>query len=176
MESHLEAAEFRPELISRRGEAIAWAGALLVGGAWLALILSGNGVNLLVPLLAIPLLLAALSISLGNWMDRHTRLRLDEDGIIFQNRLRNVQMKWAEIQQVRVFPAQWSKKVQVVGENAHFSFLTLGEVKFGHEVKGRVGFAAGETILKRILENSDLHEIHRAGPDQQQSGYYYARD
>jgi hypothetical protein len=176
MDAHPAANEFRPELISRRGEAIAWACALLVGGAWLALLLGGKGANLLVLILAIPLFLAAMSISLGNWVDRRTRLRLDAEGVAFQNGLRDVRMAWAEIQQVRVFPAQWSQKIQVIGESGHFSFHTLGEVKFGRQVKGRVGFAAGETILKRIVENGHLREMRPTGQAQQQSGYYYARD
>jgi len=72
-------------LISRRGELIAWGSALLVGGAWSVLRHSPGYASRLVPILAVPLLIAALSISLGNWMDRHTLLHLDPEGVRFSN-------------------------------------------------------------------------------------------
>jgi hypothetical protein len=176
VESSPEVRDFRPELVSRRGELVAWGSALLVGGAWLALARSGQGVNPMVPILAVPLFLAALSISLGNWMERNTLLRLDREGVSFQNGLRNVALKWNEIHQVQVVPAQWSRKVRVVGEKGHFSFHTLGEVKVGGELKGRVGFAAGEIILKHILDRSGLREVAHPNAGRQGAGYYYTRE
>lgn len=167
--------EFRPELISRRGELIAWGSALLVGGAWFVLGKSAGHASLLVPLLAIPLLIAAFSISLGNWMDRHTVLRLDAEGVRFSNGLRHVRLKWDQIQQVRVLPAPWGKKVQVFGEQVYFGFYTLGEVKAQGRVLGRTGIAEGEFALQRILESAHLHEVHTLSPDQEQEGYYYVR-
>jgi hypothetical protein len=167
--------EFRPELISRRGELIAWGSALLVGGAWFVLRHSAGFASRLVPILAVPLLIAALSISLGNWMDRHTQLRLDPQGVSFTNGLRHVQLKWEQIQQVRVMPAAWGKKIQVFGERAYFAFFTLGEVKAQGRVLGRTGIAAGEFALQRILESAHLHEVHSLSPDQGQEGNYYVR-
>ncbi|HEX9618138.1 MAG TPA: hypothetical protein VGA03_12065 [Anaerolineales bacterium] len=165
--------EFRPERIPRRGELVAWACTLLVGGGWFWLARSGQGVNLMVPLLAIPLLLAALSISLGNWMDRATRLQLSREGIAFQNGLRRVRLAWDEIQQVQVTPAHWGKRVEVVGVETHFRFYTLGEVKMAGRVKGRTGFAAGELILKRILERGNLRQGSQPDANRQDPGYYY---
>ena len=171
----MEIQEFRPELISRRGELIAWGSTLLVGGAWFVLRNSAGRASLLVPLLFIPLLLAALSISLGNWMDRHTVLRLDPEGVGFSNGLRNVQLKWDQIQQVRVLPAAWGKKVQVFGGQSYFGFFTLGEVKAQGRVLGRTGIAEGEFALQRILESAQLHKIQPLGPDQGQEGHSYVR-
>lgn len=175
--------EFRPELTSRRGELIAWGATLLVGAAWIVLVSSGQNAGFAAPFLAVVLLLAALSISLGNWMDRRTLLRIDEARITFRNGLRNVQLAWDQIRQVQVLPAQWGKKVRVVGERAegqpaHFEFLTLGEVKVLGEVKGRVGFREGEQILEQILERSGLHlvEEESAGRAAGNKRYYYARD
>ena len=162
-------------MIPRRGELIAWSSALLVGGAWFVIKQITGSAGLLVPILFIPLLLAALSISLGNWMDRHTLLRLDTEGVSFSNGLRHVQLKWDQIQQVRVLPAAWGKKVQVFGEQSYFGFLTLGEVKAQGRVLGRTGIAGGESALQRILEGAGLDTVQPLSPDQGQEGVYYVR-
>jgi len=89
--------------------------------------------------------------------------------------LRHVQLKWDQIQQVRVLPAPWGKKVQVFGERVYFAFFTLGEVKAQGRVLGRTGIAAGESALQCILESAHLHEVHPLSPDRGQEGYYYVR-
>lgn len=161
----------RPKLISRRGELIAWATALMVLAAWFILRQSGQPLPPVVPILAILLLLAALSISLGNWMDRHTYVRLENGGITFNNGLRHVHFTWDQIKRVEVTPSKWGKKVQVLGDEAHFGFRTLGEVEAYGKTIGSVGFENGEWILEHILEHSDLQAMY-----QQESGHYYARD
>jgi hypothetical protein len=168
--------EYRPELISRRGELIAWGSFLLVGITWIILIFNRQQYCLAVPILAIILLLAALSISLGNWMDRNTVLCLSNHGVTFKNGLRNVNIPWHNIQEVQVLPAQWGKKVHVIADQAHFHFHLLGEVKVRSEVKGQVGFVEGESILQQIIENSNLHETNRIKTEQTKSGIYYVRE
>ncbi len=125
----------------------------------------------MVPILGIALVLAALSISLGNWVDRHTYIRLEDGGITFHNGLRHVHFTWEEIQRVEVSPSQWGKKVHLLGKEAHFQFRTLGEVEALGKNLGRMGFEKGEWILEHILENSNLEAKH-----QQEDGYYYVRD
>jgi hypothetical protein len=168
--------EYRPTLISRRGELIAWVSFLLVGATWMIMILYGQRSCLAVPVLGIILLLAALSISLGNWMDRNTVLCIKKDSVSYRNGLRNVEIRWDDIQEVQVLPAQWGKKVHVIADQAHFHFQMLGEVKVLGEVKGRVGFSEGDLILEEIIERSKLHEIHPPEQDQSDIGVYYARD
>jgi hypothetical protein len=175
MEAGPETREFRPELISRRGEMLAWGAALAVAAAWIVLLISRQGVNWMVPLLGIPLLLVALSISLGNWVERKTLLRLHPEGVEFQNGLRHVRLNWDEIQQVQVLQAQWGRRVRVIGERGHFQFLTLGEVKMHGEVKGRVGFAAGESILAQLLERGQLRLVPPTDSALPSGGNYYAR-
>lgn len=163
--------EFRPQLISRRGELIAWASALMVLAAWFILRQSEQGLLPVVPIVAILLLLAALSISLGTWMDRNTSIRLENGGITFNNGLRRAEITWDQIRRVEVIPSKWGKKVEVIGNQAHFRFRTLGEVEAYGKTIGSVGFENGEWILENILERSGLQAMHR-----QESGYYYARD
>jgi hypothetical protein len=162
---------FRPELLSRRGEFIAWSTSILVFLGWVILSLNGRHVPFAVPFLWITLFLAALAISLGNWMDRKTELRLDAGGVTYKNGLRYAALKWNDINEIKVFPSKWGKKVHVLGPAAHFNFRTLGEVKVQDEVKGRMGFAEGDKILSIMLEQANLKEI--AGPG---SGYYYGRE
>lgn len=150
---------------------MAWGLTLVVGSAWVIMGLLGQTLPTAVPVLAVFLLGAALSMSLGNWMDRQTILRLEEEGVFFVNGLRRVQLQWDQIRQVQVFPSTWGKNVRVIGPGTQFTFRTLGEVKVQDEVKGRMGFADGERILRRILEKAKLKKV-----DQNGSGYYYARE
>lgn len=163
--------EFRPEQISRSGELIAWVCAVLVAALWIVLVLTGQTVNWAILLLEIFLLFAGTSISLSNWMDRHSLIRLSQEGIFYTNRLRNVHMNYQDVREVRVLPTRWGRKVQVIGKDAYFEFRTLGEVKVGGELKGRMGFEKGDEILHAIVTESDLEKIDRPG-----EGYYYARD
>jgi hypothetical protein len=165
-----------PELISRRGEVIAWTAALLVAAGWIVLRLYEQPVPFMLPLLGVPLLLAALGISLGNWMDRHTALHVELDGLDYHNGLRHVRLKWVEIQRVRVLPAAWGKKVQVFGRQAYFAFNTLGEVIVQGRTLGRVGFAAGDQILDQILRNADLHPVQSSEASGVGEIHDYARD
>jgi hypothetical protein len=166
--------EYRPVLLSRRGEFIAWGAALLVAAAWVFLTLSARPVFLAMPILEVLLLFSAASITLGNWMDRRTFLRLSDQDVSFQNGLRDIRLKWHEIRKVYVIPTQWGKKVEVIGEREHFQFRTLGEVKVQGEVKGRMGFEKGDEVIDFIISKSGLQQIKQSGEGPGQ-GYYYAR-
>jgi hypothetical protein len=154
---------YHPELISRKGEMIAWGTALLVVIGWLILYLSGRNVIAAIPFLAVFLVLSGMAISLGNWMDRHTSLAIDEHAIEFRNGLRHTRALWSDIKEVRVTPSQWGKKVQVYGERVYFTFRTLSEVKVQGELKGRFGFAKGDEILREIVLRSALEIVERPG-------------
>lgn len=148
---------YRPILLSRRGEAYAW----LVWALWcmgsVVLALSQPRVHGAVIFMAVFLFLAAMAISLGNWMDRHTSLTLSTEAICFQNGLRKARLPWEQIRKVEVFPSPWGDKVRVVGKEVAFNFRMLGEVRVAGEVRGRMGFEQGEAILKLILEKAHLH-------------------
>lgn len=162
--------EYHPELLSRKGEVTAWLSTALVFAGWLILSFSGKPVTRAIPFLAIVLMICALGISLGNWMDRHTKMQIDQNGIHFENGIRNTRITWQEIQQVQVFPSNWGKKVRLIGPSSHFDFRTLGEVKVQGELKGKMGFTEGEIILKYILERANLTLVNQSG-----NSYYYAR-
>jgi hypothetical protein len=169
MTNNLNSQLFRPELIPRRGEMIAWVSNLFLLVCWLVL-RQAHQVNPMVPIFAFFLLLAASSISLGNWVDRHTYIRLEYQGITFHNGLRHVHLGWDQVERVQVFPSSWGNKIEVFSDSAHFKFRTLHVVNAQGKNLGRMGFEQGEQILQHILEHSDLQASH-----QQDSGYYYAR-
>jgi hypothetical protein len=175
MNNQVDEQEFHPESISRRGELIAWGGALLVDGVWLLLMLTGQPFSFWLPILGAPLALVALGISLSNWMDRHTTIKLAGEDISFSNGLRHSTLKWSEIQEVRVLPSQWGKKVQVFGIGSYFGFHTLGEVFAQGRLLGRTGFVDGEYIMQTVLDKADLSDVKRIDVGDQQEGYYYSR-
>jgi hypothetical protein len=164
-----ETREFRPELLSRRGEWTAWALALAASvGMWF---LHRDGY---IPAWAwifwAFLLFSGVSISLGNWLDRTTIIWLEANGIRFENGLRHVRLGWDEVQKVAVLPARWGRSVQVIGKKSHFDFKTFGEVQFQGEVRGRTGFSEGQTILDVILHETGLMLVEESN-----NAYYYAR-
>ncbi len=113
---------------------------------------------------------AALSMSLGNWMDRKTLLRVDGNGVSFKNGVRDVRFGWDDIRQINVIPLQWGKSVQVIGDGKHFEFRTLGEMQYQGEVRGRLGFAEGEAVLQYLLEQTALSLLK-----EEKGRYYYGR-
>ncbi len=167
----VEVREFRPELLPRRGERVAWSLAGLALVAWIVLALLAKPIFIGFKLLAVLLLLSALAISLGNWTDRRTRLRIEPQGVLFENGLRKTQLRWEEIRTVEVYPSNMGDKVRVLGEQSHFNFRTLGEVRMRGELKGLMGFADGEQILRQILRNAHLKDKRQAGDVQ-----YYSRE
>ena len=97
-------------------------------------------------------------------------IRLYDDRVEFHNGLRHVQLKWDEVERVRVFPVRWGKKVQVFGKSSFFEYRTLGEVRVQGELKGRLGFDQGEEILRQIILNAGLQIA-----ENQAEEYYYVR-
>jgi hypothetical protein len=164
-------AEFRPEIFSRRGEVTAWGLAILAMVSWFTLWVRSTPAPVLFIILALFLLGAALTISLSNWSDRHTFLRLEANGVRFENGLRRVYLTWDEIQKVQIFATNLGDRVRVSGVNTFFSFRMLGEVSLRGQVRGRMGFDDGERILRHILRETGLKRIDQPG-----EGYYYARE
>jgi hypothetical protein len=161
--------EFHPELVPRRGEINAWIFSVLTAGGVFVLQTKQNVPGWVWIFLSF-LVFSAVSISLGNWIDRRAAIVMEESSIQFENGLRSVRLGWREVQKVAVLPARWGKNVQVIGEKTHFGFKTLGEVQFQGKVRGHTGFAAGDEILNTILKKANLQLV-----EQKEKEYYYAR-
>lgn len=171
MQANASTQEFRPVLTSRVGEGLAWLAALSLGAAAIALRTRGGILPGALPILAITIGLMAASISLSNWMDRQTVLRIDDRGIFFTNGLRRVSLAWNEIDQTSIFSGALGKKVQVVGGVEHFEFRYLSEVEVLGRTQGRLGFPDGVSILAAILRESGLQR----NPASQGDTVYYSR-
>ena len=146
---------YKSELLPRKGEYTAWA---LASASVLGLFfLKIAGIFYIWAIIFVGLLFfSAIAISLGNWMDRHTQIRLHTDGVSFTNGLRKVHFTWDEIERVLSFPARWGRKVYVIGAKAHFEFKTLGEVEYQGEIQGKTGFTEGAAIMAEIINASGL--------------------
>jgi hypothetical protein len=160
---------YRPELQSRRSELVSW-GLALASLAGILLLNLGGVIYFWAILFVCFLFFAALSISLGNWMDRRTQIKITESGIAFQNGLRNVELLWPSVRDLTTSPSRWGEKIQVVGQKSHFEFNTLGEVTFQQQIQGRVGFQQGKEIRDEIIQKSGLTSVAKKG-----ESYYYSR-
>lgn len=168
--------EFTPERLPVRGEITGWSVAIVILATATILRFVGSQWANLSLIMAVVFILSAASISLGNWMDRKTVIRLSRDGISYTNGVRHSEMRWDEIQAVRVIPKQWgAREVQVVGETPrgkiHFEFRTLGTVNYQGQERGRTGFADGEFLLETILRMAHM----QSAPSDNPAYSYYAR-
>jgi hypothetical protein len=153
---------YKPELLSRRGEFTAWVLSFVA-----ALGLYSLGLRQTIPFwawfLGGILAFSAASITLGNWMDRRTTIRLDQLGVLYENGLRQARLGWDDILEVRCAPARWGTSVQVIGMKAHFAFSTLGEMEFQGQVRGRTGFAEGKQVMDEIIRKASLTRMAQSG-------------
>ena len=157
-----ETKTYTPELLSRWGEITAWA--LAVAAALGLYFLSWRqSLPFWAWFFVVFLAFSAGSISLGNWVDRRTFIRLEAGGVHFENGLRRAQLAWGEIQEVRSAPARWGTSVQVLGAKGHFAFSTLGEMEFRGEVRGRTGFVEGKVIFDEIIRAAGLTKTTQTG-------------
>jgi uncharacterized protein (DUF58 family) len=151
-----------PELLPRLGEFSAWA-LTIASALGLSLLSSPTQIPFLAWFLVIFFAFSAASISLGNWMDRRTFIRLEPDGVVFENGLRKTRLIWSEIQELRTSPARWGTSAQVMGGQSHFSFSTLGEMRFQGKVRARTGFAEGRLIIDEIIRAAGLTKMVQDG-------------
>ncbi len=156
-----EAAAYQPSLPSRRGELLAWLSALgvAIGTALLALRLGqlptlGLGLTLF-------LVLVAVIISFGVWMDRNTRLEVNEDGLHYRSPVRDVELSWAQVKQLEATPAGEGWRIRVYGDEAYFSYRTASMLRFGSFSEMPLGFSEGERVAAVIRSRAALSDVAR---------------
>lgn len=160
---------YRPDVLSRRNELIAWS---LVALALVGSLVSSRYAQLPTwVLIGVGVLfIAAAGLSLGNWMDRRTVLQFSDEGLEFRNGLRNVKLGWRDVQAVQIKRSGMGDGVQVSGPKSRFKFTVSGGVRLRGKRQAKFGFANGDEIIKEIVRRSGLSLINHDG-----SGYYYAR-
>ena len=153
---------YTPELIPRQGDI----------NAWLLAVAAAAGLYFLSLRSALPfwawffvalLAFSAFSISFGNWMDRKTFIRIDDRGVAYENGLRKSYLTWDMIREIRTAPARWGTSVQVIGQQSHFAFSTLGKMQFQGQERGRTGFAEGDEIFDSLVSAAGLTAMLTSG-------------
>ncbi len=162
--------DYRPVLLSRRGEVTAWILALAAGGSYFTFRRLGTNLSWMAVVFVGIFFLSAASISLGNWMDRRTVIQIRPHGIEYRNGLRRADFGWGEVSEVQVTPSRLGDQVHVIGERSHFRFRLHADIRYQGEVRGQMGFAEGEEILGIILKQNNLRPLEGETPSQ-----YYAR-
>jgi hypothetical protein len=157
-----ESKTYTPELLPRRGEFFAWSLTIITAFGFYVLS-RPTSIPFLGWLFIAVFAFSAFSISLGNWMDRHTFICIEPDGVIFENGVRKTHLSWDQIHEVRTSQARWGTSVHIIGERAHFSFFTLGEMQFRGRVQARTGFAEGKLILDEIIRSAGLTNMLQDG-------------
>ena len=162
--------EFRPEKVSRTGEIITWVLAAItlvtLGFLWS----QDTGVSFWQVSFAVLMLAAAGGSSLSSWMDHNTVLILESEGLHFRNGLRDVSLKWDDVEQLQVIPSRFGNRVNVFGNQAHFNFRTMVEVTSRSGKSSSMGFPQGEFITQQIIQIAGLQET-----SQNDNARYYAR-
>lgn len=163
--------EFRPKNLPRRGEMIAWSMTLLLAAFWAWLSWRGFRVLPVVPGSTWLLGVVAVLISFSNWVERSTRLVLDEEGIFFSNGLRRVRLTWDEIEKIRLHRATLGngQTVEVLGQRGHFHFDTLGTAAAAGRPAVEIGFVEGEEILNTLISRCGFRRYEDG-----KNGVYYA--
>ncbi|MCS7248776.1 MAG: PH domain-containing protein [Anaerolineales bacterium] len=163
--SKLDEEVFTPEPPTRNGERNAWLVAFLMVALWLIFKVAHWQTPPALAVLVALTLGVAILISLANWVERKTLLAIGSEGIRFENGLRRVYLAWDEIEQVRVRPTLWGRRVQVRGKATQFAFYTLGELKYRGMVRAKTGFAQGEEILRQTVLKSSLQIAEQLGEE-----------
>lgn len=164
--------ELRPVSGSRRPEAMAWAFALVMLAATQIAPEGFRSIVFGTWALAVYFGLSAVVMTAGNWLERHTRLRLDATGVELVQPGRTTRLVWSEIDRVEVRHSAHGSRVFVGGDAARFSFRTLADIKIRDKIRDRYGFEDSDTILETILERSALNRVRK----ELANGYLYTRD
>jgi hypothetical protein len=164
--------EFKPLLTPRRSELTAWGLTVLMSLVVIFAPLKGLGKSGGMIFLVF-LGFSAVMMSVGNWVERNTYLRIEDDRVTYYNGAKEVSLGWEEITRVEVLSSRFGDRIIVSSESAGFRYQSLGNINMNGKISGRVGFEHGEQILEMILEQSGLARAERRQTDR---SYYYSRD
>lgn len=160
---------YKPEILTRNPEFIAW-GLTFASLVGIVILQMTSEVPVWAWTLFGLFLFSGAVISFGNWVDRATKIEITAENIHFRNGLRDVTMRWEEVEYVWEGKGRVGRMVQVMAKDRHFSFTLPSEMKFQGQVKSKVGFPEGETIRDLILRSAALTAVK-----DQSNGKVYSR-
>lgn len=164
--------EFKPNPGSRRPEWLSWSLAALLAGLAVWLGTSGGPAVFGAWALCAYFGLSALVMSLGNWVERNTRLTLREAGLTFRRPFQTVEMAWDEIRRIEVRKGPVGGRIFVTGGTDRFSLRLAHQVEIRGRIRDRYGFAESELIVQTMIEKANL----KREPMPFDGGTYYGRD
>lgn len=147
---------YRPTPSSRQGELIAWLCALGAGaGTFVLRLQTGRAMAVGLGLTAF-FLLAGVLISFGQWIDRATSIRLEQDQVVYRSPLRRTRLPWPEIRQLWAAETGGGWRVGVGGQGKGFAFRTPSTLSFASMGSMPVGIAKGEELAAAIRGRAEL--------------------
>lgn len=161
---------YKPRINSRRPELMAWIFSLSIILFLIAQPQTGffaiGGV-----ILAVFFIFSALTISIGNWVNRKTELSFNKDEICFYNGIRKTCFQWEDITRMEIYPGRFNDKISLLKEAERLNFDVIGSNETIPPSSPRYGFEEGEKILDIILDRTNLVNQRYEG-----QGYYYYSD
>lgn len=151
-----EAETFRPWIGSRRGEAIAWGCALVLGVLLVFLFRRGEPLPCMGMGLFAFLVLAAATMSFSNWLERNTFIEVDRDAVTYASPIRNARLEWKHIERLAAAKTGTSWRILVSGDEGYFQYRTEGVVGGGTRSPLQIGVRDGERLTALIRGRADL--------------------
>jgi hypothetical protein len=152
---------FKPASPNRRGEAFAWLSTLGMLAVNAILFARTGSLRTFPILLLLGFGLAAALISFSNWMDGNTEVRVSPEGIHYHSPVRDIQLAWGQIGQLRAGQVGGSWRVAVEGEEGGFHFRTGTVLGESTARPFRFGFLEGEALVSLILGGAGLTDLRQ---------------
>ncbi len=154
---------FRMITLNRSGERVAWLLVFVLGILDAVLLSRLGSISLIALIFTILFLIAALSSSFSNWLDRNTIITISGSDLVHQTPIRRVEMTWREIDSLRLTRRGAGWYVMVVGDQRVFTFQTPTTMKgpIGREAK--TGIESGEKLAAMITRQADLVKLELEG-------------
>lgn len=162
---------FQPWVGQRRAEALAWASCLLIGVFLGFLNMRGEPLPCMGLGLFALFLAGAMLVSFSNWIDRHTRIRIDADQVEFRSPLRKVAIAWESLESLTAVRAASGWRILVAGAEEYFQFRTESILGQGTRAAMAVGIQGGVRLARLICSKAGLGQ-----PTFEKSGWVSRRE
>lgn len=162
----------KPEAGSRRPEALSWAFAVVLFGILFFMRPELQALRFGAWALGLFFGFSGAVMTLGNWLERNTSMRLNLQEIALVRPLQTLGMKWDEVDRVDVMTKSNARRVFVQGRGVKFSFRPATRVEIRGKIRDEYGFLESEKIIETILTMAKISEIRH----DLVNGYYYAKE
>lgn len=160
---------YNPNQNNRRSEFFIWMLTLLLMA--LSGYLINNGLeNLIINIGVIGMVITALFLSFGNWIDRNSSLTLSKSNLTYSSGFRNISLGWDEIHELYVYPGKYADRIFVMGQNRRITFSLQKDLK--NNATAKLGFPKGNEIMNKIHAET---KITKSSKKSKKNYYYYSK-